>query len=343
MTKTKNCRRAALVLAALLLTGAASCGGGGGQTAAEQLSDTVVATVGDIGETLGIGTSTTSTETVATTDTTTDTDTEQGPPPGHHGRGFHPVFGEITSLTAESVTITPEIPAFITERMEERGIEPPDDAAFELPDEITALIDEETTFFVEGEEVESNPFAVGDKVGMHLSRAEEGAESTALSICDSATAEQRMQERAERFDKSGEARGRHHGRPASGEIVSLSGESMTIEPEVPAFITELMAEQGIEPPTDTQFELPDEITVLIDEETQFFVAGEEVADNPFSVGDQVAVRMGWAEEGEDAVAIAISDYATAEARMAEFHARMEEHRAEMEARGVSFTQRGRPW
>jgi len=115
----------------------------------------------------------------------------------------------------------------------------------------------------------------------------------------------------------GRQRLRERMRPIFGEITALSADSVTITPEVPEFIQNMLDERGIEPPAD----LPESITLALAERTRFVLDGEPVEDNPFKVGDQVALMAGPDREGERAV-WAMSDYATAEARMEEMQERV---------------------
>lgn len=143
---------------------------------------------------------------------------DQGPGGGQRGdrarlrERMRPAFGEITALSEDSVTIKPEVPDFIQEKMDERGIEPP-----ELPDEVTMALTDHTRFLQDSEQVDSNPFKVGDHVAL-MAGAEQDGGPAAWVMCDYATAQKRMEKMRERFgegpggpnDKPGGKRG--HGR-----------------------------------------------------------------------------------------------------------------------------------
>lgn len=103
-------------------------------------------------------------------------------------RGPRPAFGVITSIDGDSLTLAPEIPDFVAERMEEHGRDLP-----ELPDSITVVLGERTRFLVEGEPVDELPFAVGDHVAVMGGL---DGEHPAFAVADYATVEQHMEEGA---------------------------------------------------------------------------------------------------------------------------------------------------
>ncbi|MCC7479122.1 hypothetical protein IT575_11775 [bacterium] len=104
---------------------------------------------------------------------------ERGGPGGH--RGPRIAFGEVTAVSADSITIKPELPDFVKqiheerqkerqERQEARGGEGgkgkgPKEPR-ELPDSLTFKLSDMTVFVVNEGEKDSNPFKVGDKVGI---------------------------------------------------------------------------------------------------------------------------------------------------------------------------------
>jgi hypothetical protein len=104
--------------------------------------------------------------------------------------GHHPVFGEITALSDGVMMIKVEIPEFIQERMEERGIEIPMD----IPDTVELSIADKARFFQDGNPADSMPFSVGDRVAVIAGMGAFG-EPQAWMISDYATARQRMQDR----------------------------------------------------------------------------------------------------------------------------------------------------
>ena len=114
-----------------------------------------------------------------------------GGPGGQQGqRRMRPAFGVITKITDDAVTIRPEVPDFIAERLEDRSVDLPKD----LPESVTAAILEPTRFVVDGEVVEQNPFGKGDQVAVVIVMGREG-KPVALAITDYATAKKRMEER----------------------------------------------------------------------------------------------------------------------------------------------------
>ncbi|MCB1187892.1 hypothetical protein KDL29_12060 [bacterium] len=122
----------------------------------------------------------------------------EGGPGGHGGPGGQgpggdrrpPAMGSITAISADSITIKPEIPEEMKQRMQENGRELP-----ELPDSITWEISAETRFVGEDGLVDSNPFAVGDKV-IVLGPPDAGG---AKAIVDAALAHERVRQYLEEF------------------------------------------------------------------------------------------------------------------------------------------------
>lgn len=254
-----------------------------------------------------------------------------------------PLFGEILSISEGSITIAPKIPDFIAEKMAERGMELPTD----LPSETTISLTADTKWFVDSEKADASSFAVGDLVAIVIKPNNDG-QPTALKVADAQTAKQFIKQQMQQGKgQQGSGQGGQRGqgragqggfgaggpqgqgnrnqrggqgnrgpgqgpqnRPAFGEIIAIDGNSITIRPEVPAFIQAKMAERGVE----HEIELPDELVFSLGDKTRFVVAGEPAKSNPFSVGDLVAVMGG---RGEAKAAFAVVDYATVEARMKE--------------------------
>ncbi len=106
----------------------------------------------------------------------------KGGPGGPGGRRPHPAFGVITAVSSDSITIKPEMPDFIKEDMEKRqqeraarqaekgkdgkGKEGKGRGQRELPSELTFKLSDMTVFVVNEDEQSSNPFKVGDRVGI---------------------------------------------------------------------------------------------------------------------------------------------------------------------------------
>jgi len=140
----------------------------------------------------------------------------QGGPGGPGGMGGErrgrPVFGTISALSADSITVTPEVPDFIASKMEERGMKLPTD----LPSSVTLAIGEKTQYAENGELVEKDPFAVGDKVAIMARRGEDD-QPVAVVISDYATAKQKMEQRMERrAERRGQGEGRKKGQAGDG-------------------------------------------------------------------------------------------------------------------------------
>ena len=106
---------------------------------------------------------------------------------GGPGGPPRPVFGSITAIDGDSVTVKFELPDFVLKHIEEAGGEPPGD----LPESVTLALGERTRFVVAGEPVDGNPFGEGDRVAVVLRPAREG-EAVAMVMSDWQSAEERM-------------------------------------------------------------------------------------------------------------------------------------------------------
>ncbi len=85
--------------------------------------------------------------------------------PGGPG-GQRPAFGAITAINKDSVTIKPEIPDFVKDKLEQHDIELPD----RLPESLSMPLDELTVFVNNGAKVNKNPFGKGDRVVLLMCR-----------------------------------------------------------------------------------------------------------------------------------------------------------------------------
>jgi hypothetical protein len=113
------------------------------------------------------------------------------------------MFGTITAVSAGSLTIKPEVPDFVSERLPGKGGK----LEGKLLASITVALDDETRFIVGEQEQDGNPFKVGDKVAI-LGAGPKG-EVTARAVSDYASARQRMQQRQEkRLQKQGKGQGK---------------------------------------------------------------------------------------------------------------------------------------
>jgi hypothetical protein len=127
----------------------------------------------------------------------------QAGPGGPGGERRPPAMGSITAISADSITIKPQIPEEMRKRMEENGRPLP-----ELPASITWSIDSETRFMQNGEKVDSNPFKTGDIVVV-MGPPDDGS---AKAIIDEATARQKMEERGGQGGPGREGKGQGKGR-----------------------------------------------------------------------------------------------------------------------------------
>ncbi len=273
-----------------------------------------------------------------------------GPDGGNQGRRGQGrlAYGVITQLSDTLLVIEPRIPAEMAERLTEMGRELP-----ELPAELRFAIDDGTRFHYLGEQADFSAFAIGDEIVVRGGPGE-GDDPVARRVADAETARQfireRLGQRGQGWGQDGEGPGRRGDgqgpgwgggdggpgmgqgpgmrggmgqgmrggmgariRPVFGTITALSDDSITISIEIPGFVQAKLDERGIELPAD----IPDSVTLSISERTHYAQSSEEVDAMPFGVGDQVAVLAGAGEFFGGPVACIISDYASAEARMAE--------------------------
>jgi hypothetical protein len=122
-----------------------------------------------------------------------------------------------------------------------------------------------------------------------------------------------------------------------GTITSVDRHSITIKPELPDFVKAMHEGRG--GPGDEggprgkggpeggrggkgqgrggngPRELPAQLTIDLVGTTKYFQNDSEVAANPFKAGDKVAIMPAEGSEGREITARAVTDYATAEARM----------------------------
>lgn len=129
--------------------------------------------------------------------------------------------------------------------------------------------------------------------------------------------------------------GERRGRPAFGEIIAISDGQITIRPEIPEFVLAKMAEHGMEPPTD----LPAEVDLSLCDRTRYVQNSEMVDENPFGVGDMVAIMAGRGA-GDMPTAYLMSDWASAEVKLAEMADRWGE-RGDDQERGAGWRHGGR--
>jgi hypothetical protein len=244
-------------------------------------------------------------------------------------RGERPVFGKITAIGNGSITLKPEIPEFIKQRMEENGRELP-----QLPESLSFKLDSNTDYVRNDSPAQSSDFKVGDEIAAVLDGPARTGNAVALHVADLASAKKIMAARRGEGGPGGEGRGGpggegrpggHRPRPMFGVITSVDSHTLTIKPEVPEFIKQRMEErgapggkgkgQGREPR-----ELPAQITVSLDASTKYVQNSQPAQANPFKAGDKVAIIPTPPDgpEGEGGLtAEVVSDYASAEAKMKE--------------------------
>lgn len=125
--------------------------------------------------------------------------------PGGRG-GRHPAFGAVISVNRDSVTIRPDVPDFVAKMMQDHNIPKPNN----LPDTLTLPIDEFTVFINNGEKVNKNPFAKGERVMIIMGR-DDSDQPIARAIIDLQTAKAKMEKMMQNRDDRGD-RGRGPGK-----------------------------------------------------------------------------------------------------------------------------------
>lgn len=252
-----------------------------------------------------------------------------GPGFGGPGKGMgrklaeHITFGKVSSINDNELVIAPELPPMIAEKLAESGREAP-----ELPAEVKLRVDSNTEFFLNGAEADAGSFSPGDTV-IALKRPSEDGE-LAWKVADPETAREYFRQMGEKMGGGmgpgggmggpgmgpgggrGERGGQGRGRPVFGTISEITDDRVTISIELPGFVLDHMAERGVEVPAD----LPESVTLALGARTHYLVDNQPADDNPFSIGDKVAVMAGRNDDSEP-VAFAIVDWATVELRIAE--------------------------
>ena len=259
---------------------------------------------------------------------------QQGEPGGQFERGKgmlqRVVFGNITSISGNTLTVKPELPPELLDRLAEHGVESP-----QLPDAVSLVVNDDSKLFMSSGPAQLGDFKTGDKIVAFCDKAEDGSSRKVLRMADADTARQMIAQRMQGQGGPGGGQGMGRGgeggpgrfgqdqgpggegglrdkmRPVFGTITSLTDDSVTIKIEIPDFVLDRMQENGRELPAD----IPSEVTLKYGDRTRFIVNGEPVDGMPFKVGDQV-VAMGIKLEG-DVAAAAIADMASAKQRMEE--------------------------
>jgi hypothetical protein len=242
----------------------------------------------------------------------------EGGPPGV-------VFGTLKSKNGNTWTIKPEIPPHMRERMEDKGREMP-----KLPDSITVTVSDQTKFWLDGAASSAKAFETGTQIVVKLDKPAREGGSKAVAVADPETARQYILEKMkERGGPGGEGGpggpdGERRGpRLIFGTVSSVSGSSMTVKPEVPDFLKDMLPNKG-EKLGKFEGKLPESISVSLDSQTKYVVDKQEQSSNPFKSGDKVAILP----EGQPGSATAriVSDYASAKARMQERKEKRQEKR-----------------
>jgi hypothetical protein len=231
------------------------------------------------------------------------------------------VFGVLQSVSGDSWTIKPQVPPHRQERMEKNGKQPP-----QLPDQITVTVNAATKYWLNGAASSAGAFKAGDQLVVKLQKQDDGRK-LAMAIADPETAREFILEKMKEGREGGKGKGGGKGgkakgrggqgqagkprgpRPMFGTITAVSSSSLTIRPEVPAFLSAKLPQKG----DKLAGELPESITVALGSETKFIVNKQEQSSNPFSSGDRVAI----VPQGEPGSATAriVSDYTSAQARL----------------------------
>jgi hypothetical protein len=252
------------------------------------------------------------------------------------------IFGVITEIGNGELTIRPEIPEQMRERMKENGREMPD-----LPESITMTYGEKTKWIFEGEAGSVKDFKTGDQVVVRVV-AVPGADGPAAGIVsDPKSARDFMQKMRKNRQGGGEEdgpgmgpgggpgmgmgpgegmgmgpqgmgpgagagkgqRGERRERPAFGTILKISADSVTIKPEIPEFMQKAMKERGRELP-----DLPKKLTFALATDMKVMKDGKVVKNGGFEKGDKVVLRLG-PGDGEQPVVVMMCDAASAKQLM----------------------------
>jgi hypothetical protein len=105
------------------------------------------------------------------------------------GKGRRPACGEITALSAESITIKPELPDFVAAWLQARGLAQPK----KLQRSMTLPLNTSTIYLQNGQPVAANPFKVGDKVALVTGR-DANHQRFARAVVDYATAKAKLEQ-----------------------------------------------------------------------------------------------------------------------------------------------------
>jgi len=219
----------------------------------------------------------------------------------HNGDGFGHVYGEITAIDGDTYTITPSIPEFFKEKMDEHGIH----VDIDLPASATVTVTSDTKFLINGAEGAFDDFGVGDII-MAVGKDDGSFNITARRVADPSTVQDHIEGM---HDKMRERHGKgHDGHPFFGEITAMDDAGVTIKPEIPDFIKDKFAEHSGR--MKARVELPESVTLAWGEGVHFMVAGERVDENPFKVGDKVGMMVQGKVKDGTGIVIGMGDIET---------------------------------
>jgi hypothetical protein len=130
-----------------------------------------------------------------------------GGPAGLEGQPL-PLFGEVISVSGDTVKLRPLLPDFIVKQAEKMDI----GIHVDQPDEVSITLSERTKFFVDGERQDSLPFNAGDKVTVLLGpkfwdESNDNAQ-VAFVVSDWATTEKRIAQMEKKREGKGKGKGK---------------------------------------------------------------------------------------------------------------------------------------
>lgn len=262
-----------------------------------------------------------------------------------------PLLGVITARDGDKVTVRPELPDWAVTRLEQRGRELPqlpDSVTFWIGTDTRAFVNgapAHTSSFKVGDRIaaglergkegkEPTARRIADDATAQQFAAKLGERRTARrERMASGEVRSEREPRGEERGPRGEGGGRppHGPPPMFGEVLSVSADSITIKPEVPEFVKEHSPEggpggrgegreggprgEGKGAERGPGRDLPEKITIKLTADTRYFIDSKAQTKNPFKKGSKVAVMQSPDSTRQDHIAEAVSDYATAEARM----------------------------
>jgi hypothetical protein len=105
----------------------------------------------------------------------------------------------------------------------------------------------------------------------------------------------------------GQGDGEHRRPPVVfGVLQSVSGSTWTIKPEIPPHMRERAEDKGRDLP-----QLPEHITVTVNEQTKFWLDGQSSSASSFQSGDEIVVKLDKPAKQGGSLAVAVADPETA--------------------------------